>query len=126
MTPPESATFVIETQNLTKRYGDLVAVNQLNLQVREGEILGLLGPNGAGKTTTINLICGLLQPDQGRVLIHGQPIRLDSCHPCRGSFEQSAHPGRGLAAGDIRAGFAYRFIAAIFPGWCMGLSTPAS
>jgi len=66
---------VFRTEQLTKRYGPLVAVQDLSLQVYEGEVLGLLGPNGAGKTTSINMMCGLLKPDSGQVLIHGQPIR---------------------------------------------------
>jgi ABC-2 type transport system ATP-binding protein len=64
----------LRTEQLTKRYGPLVAVQDLSLQVYEGEVLGLLGPNGAGKTTSINMMCGLLKPDSGQVLIHGQPI----------------------------------------------------
>lgn len=60
---------------MTKRYGDLVAVDDLTLDVREGEVFGFLGPNGAGKTTSINLMCGLLKPDAGRVLLKG--ARLD-------------------------------------------------
>jgi ABC-2 type transport system ATP-binding protein len=65
----------IQTHNLTKRYGDLTAVDDLTLQVRRGEIFGLLGPNGAGKTTTIYMLCGLLQPDSGEVLLDGKPTR---------------------------------------------------
>jgi ABC-2 type transport system ATP-binding protein len=65
---------VLQTEGLTKRYGDLVAVNDLSLQVLEGEVLGFLGPNGAGKTTSISMMCGLLKPDAGRVLVHGQLI----------------------------------------------------
>lgn len=63
---------VLQTENLTKKYGSLVAVNDLSLQIFEGEVFGLLGPNGAGKTTTINMMCGLLKPDSGTVSIHGQ------------------------------------------------------
>ena len=65
---------VLETQNLTKRYGDLTAVDDLSLEVHEGEVFGFLGPNGAGKTTSINMMCGLLKPDDGRVLLHGVPL----------------------------------------------------
>jgi ABC-2 type transport system ATP-binding protein len=65
---------VLQATGLTKRYGDLVAVNDLNLQIHEGEVLGFLGPNGAGKTTSINMMCGLLKPDAGHVTIHGQPV----------------------------------------------------
>jgi ABC-2 type transport system ATP-binding protein len=65
---------VLHAENLTKHYGPLLAVNQLSLDVREGEVFGFLGPNGAGKTTSINMLCGLLKPDSGRVLIEGQPV----------------------------------------------------
>jgi ABC-2 type transport system ATP-binding protein len=65
---------VLQTEGLTKRYGPLTAVKDLSLEVREGEILGFLGPNGAGKTTSLNMMCGLLKPDAGRVLIHGAPL----------------------------------------------------
>jgi len=65
---------VLQTEGLTKRYGSLVAVQDLSLQVNEGEVFGLLGPNGAGKTTSINMMCGLLKPDAGRVVVHGAPI----------------------------------------------------
>jgi ABC-2 type transport system ATP-binding protein len=65
---------VLQTENLTKRYGSLTAVKDLSLEIRRGEIFGLLGPNGAGKTTSINLMCGLLKPDAGRVFIHGKAV----------------------------------------------------
>lgn len=60
---------VIRISNLTKSFGQLVAVNDLSLDIYEGEILGFLGPNGAGKTTTINMISGLLSPTNGTVSI---------------------------------------------------------
>lgn len=66
---------VLQTQNITKRYGSLTAVDHLSLEVREGEVFGLLGPNGAGKTTSINMLCGLLRPDSGQVLIRGKTIQ---------------------------------------------------
>ena len=67
-------TTVLQTQNLSKQYNGLTVVDALNLKVRQGEIFGLLGPNGAGKTTSINMMCGLLEPDSGRVFIEGQPV----------------------------------------------------
>ncbi len=67
-------TVVLQTEGLTKRYGALVAVDDLSLEVHEGEVFGFLGPNGAGKTTSIHMLCGLLRPDAGRVLIHGRPL----------------------------------------------------
>ncbi len=65
---------ILQTLDLTKRYETLTAVKSLSLQVYEGEIFGLLGPNGAGKTTSINMICGLLKPDSGQVLLHGKTV----------------------------------------------------
>ena len=56
---------------LTKRFGDLVAVDRLSIEIGQGEIFGLLGPNGAGKTTSIKMITGLLRPDSGEVFING-------------------------------------------------------
>jgi ABC-2 type transport system ATP-binding protein len=69
---------VLQAIGLTKRYGDLFAVNNLSLQVYAGEVFGLLGPNGAGKTTSINMMCGLLKPDGGHVTIHGQIVTSGS------------------------------------------------
>lgn len=65
---------MIKTINLTKRYGKLTAVDNLNLEISSGEIFGFLGPNGAGKTTTFKLIVGLLQPTSGTVTIGGHDI----------------------------------------------------
>jgi ABC-2 type transport system ATP-binding protein len=65
---------VLKTEELTKRYGPLTAVKNLTLEVYEGEVFGFLGPNGAGKTTSINMMCGLLKPDAGRVLIQGRAV----------------------------------------------------
>lgn len=65
---------ILKTEGLTKSYGPLVAVKNLSLEICEGEIFGFLGPNGAGKTTSINMMCGLLKPDLGRVLVKGVPI----------------------------------------------------
>jgi ABC-2 type transport system ATP-binding protein len=68
------STTVLQTRLLTKRYGSLTAVSGLSLEIFEGEVFGLLGPNGAGKTTSISMMCGLLKPDSGQVLIHGKPL----------------------------------------------------
>jgi ABC-2 type transport system ATP-binding protein len=63
---------MLALRGLHKRFGDVVAVDGLSLEVRRGEILGLLGPNGAGKTTTIHMAVGLLAPDQGTVDVDGR------------------------------------------------------
>jgi len=65
---------IIETQNLTKEFGSLRAVDSLNLRIREGEILVLLGPNGAGKTTTVRLLASILKPTSGRATIAGYDV----------------------------------------------------
>lgn len=66
--------FEIETTNLSKRFGSLMAVNNLNLQIRKGTIFGFLGPNGAGKSTTVKMLTGLLRPTAGEALISGLSI----------------------------------------------------
>ncbi len=68
---------MIEIQNCTKRYGELIAVNNLSLKVNESEIFALLGPNGAGKSTTIKMMVGLIRPDSGFIKIGGYDISQD-------------------------------------------------
>lgn len=65
---------MIETRNLTKRYGDLVAVNNINLELGEGDVFGFIGPNGSGKTTTMRMIATLLSPDYGEAYVCGKSI----------------------------------------------------
>jgi ABC-2 type transport system ATP-binding protein len=65
---------MIAVEGVTKRYGNLVAVDELSFQVDRGEVVGFLGPNGAGKTTTMKMLTGTLQPDEGRVLFEDEPI----------------------------------------------------
>lgn len=72
---PES---LIETRNLTKRYGDKIAVNGVSFDVYGGEVFGFLGPNGAGKTTTIKMMVGLLQPTSGTVRVAGYDVQTQS------------------------------------------------
>ena len=69
---------MIHIENLVKRYGDLVALNHLSLDIHEGEIFGLLGPNGSGKTTAINCLLSLLKYDKGTIEIFGQPMTPDN------------------------------------------------
>jgi ABC-2 type transport system ATP-binding protein len=63
---------LIVAENLSKRYGSVVAVDSLNLSLDDGSVMGLIGPNGAGKTTTIKMVLGLLKPDKGWVKVFGQ------------------------------------------------------
>lgn len=65
---------LLEVHNITKRFGGLVAVNDLSLSVNQGEILGMIGPNGAGKTTAFNMISGYYQADEGKVIFDGKDI----------------------------------------------------
>ncbi len=62
---------IVSTEHLSRRFGDLVAVRDLSLEIRRGEIFGVLGPNGAGKSTTIRMLCGILDPTSGRGTVVG-------------------------------------------------------
>jgi len=72
----KKAAIVIE--NLIKSYKDVTAVDGLSLEVEKGELFGLLGPNGAGKTTTINVLCGLIEPTKGSVLVGSHDVQKES------------------------------------------------
>ena len=69
--------YSIETKNLTKKYKDKVAVNSLNLKIKEGELFALLGTNGAGKTTTIKMLSGLILPTDGEIIINNLNMKKD-------------------------------------------------
>jgi len=75
---------MIRTENLTKVYGGLTAVYDLNLDIKQGEFFAFLGPNGAGKTTSIKLLTGLLKPSSGRALICGYDIQTQPVEARRG------------------------------------------
>ena len=68
---------ILRTENLTKRFGKRVVLDQLNLAIHRGEIFGYIGPNGAGKTTTFRILCGLLAPTEGRALIGERDVARD-------------------------------------------------
>lgn len=88
---------MIEARDLTKRFGDKVAVDHLSFTVQPGRVTGFLGPNGAGKSTTMRMILGLDHPDNGTATINGRPYQ-DLSHPLRvvGALleAKSVHPGR--------------------------------
>lgn len=93
---------MLELQGVTKKFGGLVAVNNVDLRVDEGEILGLVGPNGAGKTTLLNVISGIYRPDNGSIHYQGQDIsRLSMNSLCKKGIAktfQHTHSFPGLTA----------------------------
>lgn len=75
---------ILEIESLSKSFGKVQAVHDLNFEVREGEILGIMGPNGAGKTTLFNLISGEIKPDTGHILFKGEDVAQTRTHKkCR-------------------------------------------
>ena len=69
---------MIEVKNITKKYGNFTAVDNISFKIEEGEIIGLLGPNGAGKSTTMNMITGYIEPTEGEILVNGYDISKKS------------------------------------------------
>jgi len=69
---------MIQVQNLTKYYGDFLALDQISFEVTKGEILGFLGPNGAGKTTTMRILTGFMPPSEGEARVSGYDVLRDS------------------------------------------------
>ena len=65
---------MIQVEDITKKYGDFTAVDKINFEIEEGEVVGFLGPNGAGKSTTMNMITGFIEPTSGRILVDGYDI----------------------------------------------------
>ncbi|OFW55010.1 MAG: ABC transporter ATP-binding protein [Actinobacteria bacterium RBG_13_35_12] len=70
--------YLLEVKNLTKRFGGLVAVDNVSMEVKEGEVVGLLGDNGAGKSTLIKMISGVYRPDGGKIFFEGKEVKIDS------------------------------------------------
>lgn len=95
--PGRGSPAVIEARGLTKRFGDLVAVDHVSFTVERGTIVGFLGPNGAGKTTTLRMLLGLIAPSEGTAMIHGRLYRQlpSPPHAVGAVLDSSAgHPGR--------------------------------
>ncbi|HBP32073.1 MAG TPA: branched-chain amino acid ABC transporter ATP-binding protein [Advenella kashmirensis] len=97
-------TIILEASGLVKRFGGLVATNNVSLQLKQGEILGLIGPNGAGKTTLFNLLSGFLKSNSGTVRLmneNGEPVQIVSPTQCArlgiGRTFQTAQPFSGLS-----------------------------
>src|SRR4030066_671342 len=70
--------YLLEVKNLTKRFGGLVAVDNVSMGVKEGEVVGLLGDNGAGKSTLIKMVSGVYRPDEGKIFFMGKEVIIDS------------------------------------------------
>jgi ABC-2 type transport system ATP-binding protein len=88
---------VIEVRGLTKRFGQVLAVDRLSFTVEAGEVVGFLGPNGAGKTTTLRMLLGLVRPDEGTATINGSTYAdlAETLHQVGAVLEASSfHPGR--------------------------------
>src|SRR5438105_12449373 len=73
-----SSEVIVRTEHLSRRFGDLVAVRDVTLEVRRGEIFGVLGPNGAGKSTTIRMLCGILDPSSGAGTVVGYDVSREA------------------------------------------------
>ncbi|MEA3019236.1 MAG: branched-chain amino acid transport system ATP-binding protein livF, partial [Actinomycetota bacterium] len=95
MQPPADAPVLLELEGVVKRFGGIKAVDSVDFQVREGEILGLIGPNGAGKTTVFDLISGFLVPDAGRITFAGEDVT-------QWSPDRRARAGLGRSFQDAR------------------------
>ncbi len=102
---------MIKLINLTKNYGKLTAVNDINLDVAQGEIFGFLGPNGAGKTTTIKMMAGLLQPTGGKILIGGFDVQQE---PLKAKFITGFIPDRPFLYEKLTATEFMRFVANLY------------
>lgn len=103
-------TFIVETVDLTKRFGHFVALDKCSLQIRRGEVLGLLGPNGAGKTTLIRLLMGFMRPSSGTATIDGLDCYRESVEVHR---RVAYVPGDARLFGHMRGAEVLRFFTEI-------------
>jgi ABC-2 type transport system ATP-binding protein len=101
----------IVIKNLTKKYGEYIAVDDISIKVNHGEIFGFLGPNGAGKTTTIKILAGLLKPDQGEIIINGHDIEKD---PMKCKLTTGHIPDRPFIYEKLTGNEFLRFIASLY------------
>jgi ABC-2 type transport system ATP-binding protein len=102
---------MIQLEQLTKRYGSFIAVDGIDLEVPPGSLYGLLGPNGAGKTTTLRMIAGILQPDDGRVLIEGFDVVQE---PYRAKERLGFIPDRPFVYEKLTGAELLRFVAGLY------------
>jgi ABC-2 type transport system ATP-binding protein len=102
---------MIKLNSLTKRYGKLVAVNNISLDVAPGQVFGFLGPNGAGKTTTIKMMAGLLQPTSGSIVVGGYDVQQE---PLKAKSICGFIPDRPYLYEKLTAEEFMRFVAELF------------
>jgi ABC-2 type transport system ATP-binding protein len=102
---------MIELRSLTKKYGNFLAVDSIDLSVAKGELLGLLGPNGAGKTTTLRMIAGILRPTAGTVKVAGIDIWED---PVAAKMKLGYIPDRPFIYEKLTGAEFLRFVAGLF------------
>ena len=94
---------ILRTDKIGRRYGGLVAVADLDMEIRPGEILGLIGPNGAGKSTTFNLISGFVKPSQGRLFMDGVDVTGEAPHRmCRRGMVRTFQHGSLMPSMTVR------------------------
>ena len=105
---------MMELRELSKRFGNLIAVDGVSLEVKRGEIFGFLGPNGAGKTTTIKMLAGLIKPSSGRVIIDGWDLEE---HPREAKKAVGFIPDRPFLYEKLTAREFLRFLAGLY-GCC--------
>src|SRR5262249_26330676 len=87
---------ILRVEHLTMRFGGLVAINDLSLSARRGDITAIIGPNGAGKTTVFNCITGFYKPSEGRIaLVHGEPSEFDALHSLTASGNRASFSNTG-------------------------------
>ena len=102
---------MIRLENLTKQYGSFVAVDDISLEVKGGELFGLLGPNGAGKTTTLRMIAGILRPNGGRVLIGEDDVHMN---PIAAKQQLGFIPDRPFVYDKLTGAEFLRFVAGLY------------
>jgi ABC-2 type transport system ATP-binding protein len=111
MIGPAVTDSAVRFESLTKRYGAFTAVDDIDLEVRRGELFGFLGPNGAGKTTSIRMLAGSLRPTSGRVLVHGRDIVLE---PMEAKRQVGYIPDRPFLYDKLTGAEFLRFVAGLW------------
>ena len=105
---------IIETRQLSKKFGRFDAVDNLNLRVPEGSVFALIGPNGAGKTTTIRLLMNLLRPDRGDVTVLGTPAHRLSA----GDFQRIGYVSESQKLPDaLTLAQYFDYLRSLYPAW---------